>query len=66
MIEVPRYSAIELDTGEHVSGYYYMENGYWIDNGKPDLNRPVQRHYIVDVSGKHRDIAEDTLAIACV
>lgn len=62
MIEVPRYRAVELDTGEIVDGYYYLENGYWRDNGTPDLNRPVQRHYIVDVSGKHRDIAEDTLA----
>ena len=61
MVNVPRYTALELDTGQIVEGFYYLENGYWIDNGKPDLSRPVERHYIVDVDGQHREIAETTL-----
>jgi hypothetical protein len=61
MINVPRYTALELDTAQIVEDYYYLENGYWMSNGKPDLNQPVERHYIVDVDGRHREIAENTL-----
>jgi len=61
MPEVQRYTALELDTAQIVDGYYYLENGYWESNGKPDLNRPVERHYIVDEDGQHREIAESTL-----
>lgn len=64
MIKVQQYQALELDTAEIVSGYYYLERGYWMDNGDPDLERPVERHYIVDYSGNHREIAESTLSNA--
>ena len=63
MIKVPTYSAIELDTGNSVEGYYYLENGFFIsDNGKTDLTRPVQRHKIVDGNGQHLEIAIETLS----
>ena len=61
MVKVPQYTAIELDTREIVSGYYYLENGYWTINGVDDISRPVIRHKIVDEDGCHRDIAEETL-----
>ena len=61
MIYVPRYTALELDTAQIVEGFYYLENGYWMDGGKPDLNNPVERHYIVDIDGQHREIAESSL-----
>ena len=61
MIDVPRYTALELDTGQVVEGFYHLENGYLISNGKPDFYRPVERHFIVDVDGRHREIAETTL-----
>lgn len=61
VLQVPKYKALELDTAECVEGYYYMENGYWTSNGVPDLNKPVQRHKIVDVNGLHREVAPETL-----
>ena len=61
MINVPIYTALELDTAQIVEGFYYLENGYWMSNGVPDTNRPVERHYIVDIDGRHREIAESTL-----
>ena len=61
MIKVQKYLAIEIDTGLTVGGYYYCENGYYMIDGKPDINRPTERYYIVDSSGCHREICEDTL-----
>lgn len=58
---VPRFTAIELDTGYEIEGHYYLENGYWMDCGKPDYSRPVQRHYIVDSDGRHRETCPSTL-----
>ena len=60
-MDVPRCTAIELDTAQIVEGFYYLENGYWMSNGVPDMSRPVERHYIVDIDGQHREIAESTL-----
>ena len=61
MVKVQRYTAIELETAHIAEGFYYLENGYWMNNGKPDFNHPVERHYIVDINGTHREIAEGTL-----
>lgn len=60
-ITIPKFKALELDTGDSITGYYYAENGYWMGNGVPDYSRPVTRHRIVDGDGLHREIAEDTL-----
>lgn len=60
-LKVEKYRAVELDTGCSVEGYYYCENGYYMANGKPDINKPVKRHYIVDDDGRHREIAKTTL-----
>lgn len=60
-MKVPIYTALELDTAIEVTGYFYAENGYYMINSKPDVNRPVTRFYIVDCDGVHHDIAEDTL-----
>jgi hypothetical protein len=59
--EVQRYAALELETAYSVEGFFYEEAGYWMSCGKPDLNRPVKRYYIVDADGIHREIAENTL-----
>ena len=61
MIKAQQYQALELGTAEIAIGHYYLERGYWMDNGNPDLERPVERHYIVDYSGNHREIAKSTL-----
>lgn len=60
-MEIQQYKALELDTANIVEGFYYMERGYYMSCGKPDLNRPTIRHYIVDYDGCHRDILETTL-----
>jgi hypothetical protein len=61
MVNVPKFKAHELDTNNIVSGYYYCENGYWLVHGRPDLDKPVKRHKIVDEDGIHRDIDETSL-----
>jgi len=61
-VTVPKFCAMELDTGNIVEGYYYLENGYWMSCGKPDYNHPVQRHKIVTNDGIHVEIAEGTLS----
>ena len=55
-----KFRAVELDTGRLVYGYYVAEHGYYMNNGTPDLNKPVVRHYIIGDSGKH-DICEETV-----
>lgn len=55
-----KFRALELDIGKWVYGYYVAEHGYYMDNGVPNLNKPVVRHYIVDGSGKH-DICEESV-----
>lgn len=63
MINITRYEAVELDSGIGVEGYYYLENGFFIrDDGSTDLERPVQRHCIVDENGQHHEIAPETLS----
>jgi len=61
MITVPRVTALELETAQCVDGYFYLENGYFMNNGVPDINQPVKRYYIVDEDGIHREIAESTV-----
>jgi hypothetical protein len=63
MIIVPRFTALELETAQCVEGYYYLENGYFMSNGVPDINQPVKRYYMVDDDGVHREIAESTVEI---
>ena len=60
---VPLCRALELDTARQINGYFYAENGYYIRDGVPDLERPVTRYYIVDGDGRLHDIAEDTLEV---
>lgn len=60
---VPFCRALELDTAIPITGYFYAENGYFMQYGKPDINRPVIRYYIVDSDGIHHDVAEDTLEV---
>lgn len=55
-----KFRALELDTGRWVYGYYVAEHGYYMNNGVPDLNKPVVRHYIIGDGGKH-DICEETV-----
>lgn len=55
-----KFRALELDTGRWVYGYYVAKHGYFMNNGVPDLNKPVVRHYIIGDSGKH-DICEETV-----
>jgi len=55
-----KFRALELDVGRFVLGYYVAEHGYYMNNGAPDLNKPVVRHYIIGDSGKH-DVCEDTV-----
>lgn len=56
-----KFRALELDTGNMVYGYYVKEHGYWMNNGIPDLNQSVVRHYIYGESGTRYDICECTL-----
>ena len=60
---VPLCRALELDTARPITGYFYAENGYYMQEGKPDLERPTTRYYIVDNDGVHHDVAEDTLEV---
>ena len=60
-MDIPKCVATELDTGLSVIGFYYAENGYWMNNGKPDLDQPVVRHYVVDGDGRHRETCETTV-----
>ena len=60
---VPRFTALELETAQQVEGYFYQENGYWLNNEVPDFNQPVQRFYMVDEDGCHREIAESTVEL---
>lgn len=60
-ILVPIFKAYELETGAIIEGYYYREAGYFMSCGKPDLNRPVNRDYIVDENGSHRETAPHLL-----
>lgn len=61
MLDQIKRQALELETGNTVVGYYYLENGYQMRYGRPVLSEPVERHYIVDVNGCHIEIAETTL-----
>jgi len=60
-MNVSKYRALELDTGNEVFGYYYAENGYHMSKGEPVFDKPCVRHKIVDEIGCHREIAPDTL-----
>jgi len=62
-IESLKCNALELDTAQVVTGFYYAENGYFMTDDAPDYERPVVRHYIVDEGGLHREIAESTLSL---
>ena len=60
-MNIQRFTALELETGSKVGGYYYLENGFWMNGDIPDLRKPVERHYMVDDSGQHREICVSTL-----
>ena len=59
-----KFRALELDSPcgiNWVYGSYSLVNGWWMDHGEPDYNKPVVRHYIIENSGYKFEIAECTL-----
>lgn len=55
-----KHKGLELDTGRELLGWYVEEEGYYMADGVPDLNRPVTRHYIY-MDGVKCEVAETTL-----
>ncbi len=63
MNTIPKAVALEMETARIVEGYFYLENGYYMINGVPDYNHPVERYYIVDDDGGHREVAPSTVEL---
>ncbi len=57
------YRSYELDTANIIEGYYIEEQGYYMNNDKPDYDKPTTRHYIQDENCIKHEIAPEYLSI---
>ena len=61
---IPICRSYELDTANIIIGCYIKEEGYFMNNGKPDYNKPCTRHYIQDDDCNKHEIAPEYLSIS--
>lgn len=57
------FRSYELDTANIIIGSYIEENGFYMNSGAPDYNKPCTRHKICDEDGIYHDVAPEYLSI---
>lgn len=61
-----KFRALELDSPAGINwvyGYYVREDGFWMNDNIPDLDKPCVRYYIFDGHGVKYEVAEGTVGM---